>query len=493
MESCTGARELLAQAAYEKLEPAVRAELDRHLAACADCRREGDGLARTVAVIGRPAGALDPADRALLKNRVLARLRPRRFTVRPRSPLLAWSAAAAAAILLGAWLLAPRRDPVKVEAPSEVARETPTVEPAPDLPWPTAPESEPPRPPLEAVPLTPPPAPPVEPPAPEPVPEPPPSPDPVKPRPPAPKPPGTREAPPVEVALTLESGRVRDIKGSGPGVFTTGQAIRTQTACRISWAGATLYMKEGTSFTITAKEALQLDAGAVLIENFGGKFAVQTSVATFREDGTRFMVSAGAQVEAIVYEGRLDCELSGQPRKLKAGERATVGRSGMTVEAVKNLAAYPSWTSSSLAPRVPLYTLNFQGREWTKQILAGSVKGGALHAARWGDGCYLGIENDPTRPILALPARGEVWVTYFTMTEDPITLRLRAPIPDSIAFDVVIERPVPKRWVPVRAPLSKFRSFEGKPLQPGYPVHIIYLSSRDPNLSMADIAVLEIK
>ena len=329
---------------------------------------------------------------------------------------------------------------------------------------------------------------------PEPFPKPAPAKPGVRPAPELPAPAPTRTRKPLQVALTLENGSPRDLKWSGARIFTSGDVIKARTALRILWSDARVYLRSGSVLTVKGKEAFALESGAVLLENFGPPFTITTAAGTFREEGTRFLVRAGRRIEAVVYEGRLRCETPSERRNIRAGEHASIEKSGsIAVEAIENLSAYPAWMGPAMARRTPLFSLTFPRKNKSKVRLAGNESGKVLRAIKWEEQFYLGVENDPTVPVLDIPRKGEFWVTYFTATEDPITLRLRATLADSTAFDFIVRRPVPRRWVPVRVSLSRFRAFDGRPLKHGYPIHILIASSADPNLSLRDMAVMEIK
>ena len=501
MADCSESRDLIAQATYEPLDPASSDALEGHLKTCADCRREREEFEQTVALTGRGSANPPAVEREAFFGRLrghAARSRPRRYVVRASRTRWIWAAAGLAAALFVAILLsvarreeAPPAPPIAGPAPSEPE----SIEPPPPPPPPPLART-PPRAPLEAVPVT---EPRREPPPPAPAPvveprKPAPPPPPPEPKKPGPKPGETKPAPPAPtVTIALESGRTTTRGWSGGRRFAPGAKIHARTALRLRWAGGVLLVKAGSRLTVEGPEEFALDAGAVLIENFGGRFAVRTAHGRFHEEGTRFLVSTGARTETIVYEGRVLCETE-TPRRLQAGDRAFVGRAGsVRVERISRLDALPSWAGRAVAPRIELFALHFRGRDWKNHPLAGTVRNGVLQAARWGDGFYLGVEHDPTRPFVTIPEAGELRTTYFTSTEDPITLRLRAPLPDSTAFDAILDRPVPNRWVPIRVPLSKFRSFDGRSLKAGDPVHIVYVSSADPGLSIRDVAVHEIK
>lgn len=143
MAACAQYESLIAAAVYGDVEPAERAELDRHLAACPACRREIEDLTRVARLVGCGEAELSDEERVRFKAELARRIavyeagrredgrptaarmraRPamrRASSLRPASvPAWAASFAAAAALLLvivGALLL--------TRSPEPVARET---------------------------------------------------------------------------------------------------------------------------------------------------------------------------------------------------------------------------------------------------------------------------------------------------------------------------------------------------------------------------------
>lgn len=143
------------------------------------------------------------------------------------------------------------------------------------------------------------------------------------------------------------------------------------------------------------------------------------------------------------------------------------------------------------AKRAALVSFAFHGKE--KVTLRGPVRDGML----WGEDkegqLYTGVESEDG--MFAAPKEGEFWGTYQTETNDPITFRCRVRKTESVAYDFALEKPVTGRPVQVRIPLSRFRSFEKRPLAAGDPIHILYIFT--PNLKAGlridDLAVVEVR
>ncbi|HEX2025295.1 MAG TPA: zf-HC2 domain-containing protein [Actinomycetota bacterium] len=99
---CTSVRDELGEHMLGTLDPDRRAEVDRHLAACAGCRKEAGELAEGAALVGMAAAADPPAD---LGDRVVEAVR--RASARSRRPRGTRAAVAiAAAVALAAGGLA---------------------------------------------------------------------------------------------------------------------------------------------------------------------------------------------------------------------------------------------------------------------------------------------------------------------------------------------------------------------------------------------------
>jgi len=132
--TCTETRDLFSALADDALTPAERADLDAHLAGCAECRRELAAFGRTVALVR----AIDPAHApAGFVDRVLAAARPepwpawlarRLFAPWPTLPL----GAAALLLVAGLAVLLFRASP----EPQQTARDQPAP-PGPAAPAPS--------------------------------------------------------------------------------------------------------------------------------------------------------------------------------------------------------------------------------------------------------------------------------------------------------------------------------------------------------------------
>lgn len=288
----------------------------------------------------------------------------------------------------------------------------------------------------------------------------------------------------VEVALTLEKGTA----WKGTKTFPSGETIRAKGALRIAWGGATVYVKEESTITILEKDALAIESGAVLVENFGGSFSIRAGEGTIRDLGTRLLVThERGRTEAVVFEGRAACG----DVEIEAGDRLSYkGAETPKVEPMRDR-SYPAWMSRVWAKRSALVSFAFQGKE--KFALRGVARDGLL----WGEDkegqLYTGVESESG--MFVVPREGEFWVTYHTEAPDPITFRCRARKAESVAFDFVLEKPVVGRAVQVRIPLSKFRSFEKQPLAAGDPIHILYIFT--PNLKarlrIDDLAIVDVR
>ncbi len=439
-------------------------EVGTHVRGCAACRVECDRVAGERALIKR---ALRPATPHV------------RVLVRPRT--LAWPfAAAAAAAALLAWIAL--RPPLQAPKSAPEITKTPPPETTTQTPVPAAPPNPPktdvpplvvPDPPVRST-VLPPPTPDSQPATPTPEDRPPPLP-----------PSTTRPDPPrVEVALTLERGT----EWKGTRTFVAGDAIRARAAMRIAWGTATIHVKEGTAFTVSARDALTLDSGAVFLENCPAGFEVRTARGTIRDLGTRFMVETDAKsTTTSVFEGRVSCDT----RDVEAGQRAYLtGGVAPSVEAMRDLTVFPSWLSKTLAARAPVIAWNFAKADKRYQ---GVPKDGVLHGVVRDDVFSAGLEDD--QAMFKVPARGEFWVTVHTTTAQPLILRCRGMTPESTPYDYTIEKPVLNRAVPLRVPLDRFVSKEGKPLPVGDGVHIIYIWTRDLKalLRIDDLRIAERK
>lgn len=122
-------RELLGAYALGQLAADERAELDRHLPGCADCRAELDGLAPVAAALRGldPDAAAAPAVPPELGDRVVGRIqrqrqeRDRRRLARRAVGGLLVAASLAAAFGIGTWWAGPRNDPPVVAVDLRVA------------------------------------------------------------------------------------------------------------------------------------------------------------------------------------------------------------------------------------------------------------------------------------------------------------------------------------------------------------------------------------
>ncbi len=434
-----------------------------HVAGCASCRELHDEVAAERRLIGR---ALRPQTRRLAARR-------------PSFPW--WPVAAAGAVLFAVVIVAtqPRRQPEpsvtkRQPVPREESRVEPEKPPEPIRPPPIEPKPEPKEPAPDPKPE----------PKPEPV-KPEPTPDDPRPEPPKPEPKPTEPAKRVEVALALEKGSAKNLKWEGRHLFLAGEQIQAKTSMRIDWSGADLYVREGSTLTIDGVDAFTVESGEILVESAGVKLTVQAGGIAFANTGTRFLVAVdGKQTTAQVFEGRL----SAGTQEIVAGERAVVKGTLVNVEPAKEL--YPAWMARTMARRIPVVAFDFKSPD---KRLAGTVRDGALHGREQTGQCYTGVEQDDA--ILAIPAKGEYWVTYWTESTEPITLRVRILKGESTAFDYIIAKPVTGRAVAVRIPLAKFRSRDGKSLAAGDSAHILYVFTKEMSskLRIDDLSVVELK
>jgi hypothetical protein len=454
-------------------------EVGLHLRDCPACAADRDAVASERAAIRRAFQA-EAASEPRLRPRVR---RTRRLFASPARAAWVLPLAAAAAILLVsvAVLRAPRPAPRPAEPPVS-ATPLPAAEPDEPAPRPVPlPRPEPPRP----VPVPETPRPPEPPPReiPKPLPPPPPEPprDPVRPT-------VVEERP--RLALTLERGTPKSPKWEGARVFLPGETIQAQTALRVGWGTATVLVKEGSTLAVKGIDGLALETGAVVVENAGPPFLVATPHGVLRDVGTRFAVSVAArETETVVYEGRVECK----GKEVLPGERAVVHPSGpVAVEPSREAGAYPAWTARAAATASPLVRFPFD-RPIPFHV-DGKMQDGRLYGEE--DANVLNAGVAPAAPLFAVPPRGEFSVTYFTASAEPVVLRCRALLGDqNLFFDYALPKPVSGRPVPVRVPLDRFRSLEGRALAPGDRVVILYVYTRDlkAGLWIDDLSVLELK
>jgi hypothetical protein len=418
-------------------------EVGAHADRCAPCRANRDEVRR---------------ERALLRRAIQLEVAPPRRYV-ARSSKGAWAvftAAAAALVAAIGWALSRRAAPPPLREQAPVVREKPREIP---------PKREP-----------------FEHPIPDPTPE--------KKSPRLPNPRGDRpseeivEEPKretkveerIEVALRLERG-TSDWKGTR--TFLAGESFRAKTALRVAWGKAAVYVKEDSEIKVLGRDAFAVE-GAVLVENSGPPMRVESADAVVRDDGTRFAVDGG---HVTVWDGRVRVGET----EVVAGERASL----RTRKVEPSKEPYPAWVAKAYARRSPVVAFPFSGGE--KQTLYGTAKDGWLHGAEKEGLFYTGVESG--EPFFPVPAKGEFWVTYFTKSPEPITLRCRAMKPESTAFNFEIRKPVTGRPVPVRVPLELFRSFDDRPLAAGDRVHILYIFTADAKsgLRIDDLAIMELR
>jgi len=451
-------------------------EVGLHVRSCAACREVRDEVARERDVLKRAFARPAKKDTR------------RRFVA--RRPSVLWPVAAVAAAALLAWGLRAIlvKTPEKAAEPGVTKRD---VEPPPparvsDLPNPETPKKDPEPPPV---------APPPPPPKPEPeLPKPEPEPEPPKPEP-KPEPPPTTPVKRVEVALALERGAAKNVDWKGARTFAAGDSIVARTAMRIAWGTATVLIEEGATLVVRGPDAFALESGEALVENLGAPFTVTTAHATLKDVGTRFLVSVEkARTETTVYEGRVVCANAHGSSEAAAGERATIrGSAAPAAEAVRD-AAYPAWAVRAAGTFAPAIAWTFDRP--ARQTLVGTVRDGALHSVFRDGQTRVGVEADAAQPMFTVPARGEFRVTLVTTSAAKVTLRCRALKPESTAFDVAIEKPVPNRPSALRVPLERFRTQDGtSALAAGDRVHIIYVftADRDARMRIEELSIVERK
>jgi hypothetical protein len=285
-------------------EPERVAAIEGHLAACEEC----------LDTLLAAREAMEMADSAERADRVAARLRGRRGSLRPSarrpttgSPIVIAAAAAAATLfsLAGLALLLSHRPPKpevvrQPEAPSEESPEPMPEEPRPAPPPPPRPEAAPER--REPKPFrAPPPAPREE------LPAPPPPPRPEEPPEAPPKRPPAGSAVETRVAVEAVRGRVRwrnrDLKAGD--LVSPADALKTPFGARavLTAGGATFVVHHDTELTLGAGPVARIACGRVFVRGSPG-LRVETPAASVSPVGTEFLVEVSADATLVaVREG----------------------------------------------------------------------------------------------------------------------------------------------------------------------------------------------